>query len=153
MPAIGVIADTHGLLRPEAAACLEGCDGILHAGDIGGMAVLDALKAIAPTGAIRGNIDTAPWAMGLPDRKVVAMDGWRLYLIHDIADLDIDPVKEGIHGVVHGHSHHPSCRREKGVLFMNPGGAGPRRFRLPVSIGRIVVTTTGIEGEITVLIP
>ncbi len=150
---IGLIADTHGLLRPEAVDYLSGCDAILHAGDIGNPAILDDLQTIAPTEAIRGNIDTAPWARALPDRKMVAMSDRRLYLIHRLEDLDADPGREGIHGIVYGHSHHPGCRREKGVLYINPGSAGPRRFRLPVSIGRIVVTTTGIDGEITLLIP
>lgn len=131
---IGVISDTHGLLRPEACAALAGVDAILHAGDIGSAAVLDGLSALAPLHLIRGNNDTGAWALGIPDTLSLSLGGHRVYLLHDLAALTLDPRKEGLSVVVSGHSHRPSVTERDGVLHLNPGSAGPRRFRLPVSL-------------------
>jgi uncharacterized protein len=135
---IGVIADTHGLLRPEAVAFLKGCHYILHAGDVGKEAVLEELRPIAPTFAVRGNVDRDPWARRLPDKEVVEIGNRSFYLVHNIEDLDLDPSKE-LDAVIYGHSHIPKSYWKKGVIFFNPGGAGPRRFKLPISVGRITI--------------
>lgn len=142
---IGVIADTHGLLRPEAVHFLTGCHAILHAGDVGREAVLAQLKAIAPTYAVRGNVDRDPWAMELPDREVVEIGNRHFYLIHNLEDLDLDP-SGGFDAVIFGHSHIPKNYWKKGVIYFNPGGAGPRRFKLPISIGRIVIGNDRFES-------
>ena len=140
MPTLGIISDTHGLLRPEALAALRGVDQILHAGDIGGTPdLMDALSSVAPVTAIRGNIDKAAWAQQYPEIQVVQFAGKRLYLIHDLKTLAVDPAAEGYHVVVSGHSHKPSVRTNAGVLYVNPGSAGPRRFKLPVSVARLQV--------------
>jgi putative phosphoesterase len=131
---IGVISDTHGLLRPEAVAALNGVDHILHAGDVGDPAILDALAAIAPLTAIRGNIDRTGACAALPPTEIVDLGGSTIYMLHSVGDLDLDPAKAGIGIVVSGHSHQPLTERRKGVLYLNPGSAGPRRFSLPVSI-------------------
>lgn len=131
---IGVISDTHGLLRPEACAALAGVDAILHAGDIGSAAVLDGLSALAPLHLIRGNNDTGAWALSIPETLSLSLGGHRLYLLHDLATLTLDPRTEGLSVVVCGHSHRPSVVERDGVLHLNPGSAGPRRFRLPVSL-------------------
>ncbi|MGD9945238.1 MAG: metallophosphoesterase family protein [Burkholderiaceae bacterium] len=136
---IGLISDTHGLLRPEAVAFLRGCDHLLHAGDIGHAGILQSLAAIAPVTAVRGNNDVGTWAEGIRDTELLDSGGIRLYVIHDLAQLDIDAAAEGIHVVVSGHSHKPLVLERDGVLFVNPGSAGPRRFRLPVSVGEIIV--------------
>lgn len=135
---IGVIADTHGLLRPEAVQFLKGCHTILHAGDVGREAVLAELEAVAPTYAIRGNVDRGPWAQKLPEKEVVEVGNHCFYLIHNLDDLDLDPT--GVFdAVIFGHSHIPKTYWKKGVIYFNPGGAGPKRFKLPVSVGRIVI--------------
>jgi putative phosphoesterase len=139
---IGLISDTHGLLRPEATAFLAGSDHIVHAGDVGDAGILDALAAVAPITAIRGNVDTDAWARRLPDTTRVTIGGITIYVLHDLGALDVDPPAEGIHVVVYGHSHKPSVTERHGVLFVNPGSAGPRRFRLPISAGELV-----IEGD------
>jgi uncharacterized protein len=131
---VGVISDTHGLLRPEAVAALAGVDRILHAGDVGDSAIIDALAAIAPLIAIRGNIDRSGRCAALPPTEFVELAGSAIYMLHSLNDLDLDPVVAGIDIVVSGHSHQPLIERRKGVLYLNPGSAGPRRFALPVSI-------------------
>ena len=132
---IGVIADTHGLLRPEAVAALSGVDHILHAGDIGDPAIFDALATIAPLTAIRGNIDRTGRCAELSPTERIDLDESTIYILHSLGDLDIDPAVAGIGIVVSGHSHQPIIERRKGVLYLNPGSAGPRRFSLPVSVG------------------
>ena len=139
MRRIGIISDTHGLLRPEAVAALAGYDLILHAGDIGSPDVLEALSRIAPLTAVRGNNDRGAWARAVPETEVVEVDGLRLLLMHNVKELDRDPFSAGFAAVVSGHSHVPGFNVEKGVLFFNPGSAGPRRFRLPVALGSIIV--------------
>jgi len=148
---LGVISDTHGLLRPEAVAALRGCDLIVHAGDVGNVAVLDGLRHIAPTFAIRGNIDTASWAARLPPTEIVEIGELSLYVLHNIADLDLDPPTAGFAAVVYGHSHQPSIETRDGVLYLNPGSAGPRRFRLPITLARVAVAGTELRPEIVEL--
>jgi len=145
---LGIISDTHGLLRPEAAAFLQGCDRILHGGDIGNGEVLTRLASIAPTSAVRGNNDTAAWAQAIPETDSFEFSGIRIYAIHDLALLDIDPSKAGIQVVVSGHSHKPLIENRDGILFINPGSAGPRRFKLPISIAEIVVSGGVISPRI-----
>lgn len=144
---IGVISDTHGLLRPEAVAALGGSDTIVHAGDVGGAGVLDALRRVAPVVAVRGNVDTALWARALPLWEVVDAGGLQIYLVHQLDHLDLDPAAAGFAAVVYGHSHAPSAETRRGVLYLNPGSAGPRRFRLPVSIARLRVAGGRLEPE------
>jgi hypothetical protein len=146
MTSVGVIADTHGLLRPEARAALAGCDAILHAGDIGKLEVLEELRSIAPVTAIRGNVDG--WATGLPDTEVVEIEGRLLYVLHDVHELDLDPKAAGFSVVVSGHSHRPKIREEGGVLYLNPGSAGPRRFSLPVTVAILEVSAERLEARI-----
>jgi hypothetical protein len=134
---IGVISDTHGLLRPEALAALRGATHILHAGDVGDITILDALRQIAPVTAIRGNIDTHGPTAELPATEVVALDGRLLYMLHSLADLDLKPEAAGIAVVISGHSHKPSVETRKGVLYLNPGSSGPRRFKLPITVARL----------------
>jgi putative phosphoesterase len=134
---IGLIADTHGLLRPEALDALRGCAWIVHAGDIGSAGILAALGAIAPVTAVRGNNDRGPWADALPESVTLERDGLRLHVVHDIADLAIDPAAAGVDAVVAGHSHRPRIDTHAGVLRINPGSAGPRRFGLPVTVARL----------------
>jgi len=148
-----VISDTHALVRDEALAALRGSDLIVHAGDIGGPDVLDALRAIAPVYAVRGNNDRDAWGRTLPHTEVVEVGGHLLYLVHDIADLDVDPAAAGFAAVIYGHSHKPVAERRDGVLFLNPGSAGPRRFRLPIAVARLRVTRDTLEPEIVELIP
>jgi uncharacterized protein len=145
---IGVISDTHGLMRSEALAALRGCERIIHAGDIGTPAVLDALNAIAPTFAVRGNIDAGAWAASLPATELVDAGARLIHVLHDISELDIDPVEAGFAAVVFGHSHEPSIERRAGVLYLNPGSAGPRRFKLPVAVARITVAGQELHPEI-----
>ena len=146
---IGLVSDTHGLLRPALATALAGCDLILHAGDVGDMAILDTLREVAPVRAIRGNVDTGAWAAALPDTATVEAAGVRIHVLHDLARLDFDPAAAGVHVVLSGHSHRPGQRRENGVLYVNPGSAGPRRFKLPVSVARLTVGPgeLGVEFE------
>ncbi len=141
---IGVISDTHGLVREEAMTALQGSDLIVHAGDVGSHDVLDALGAVAPVLAVRGNVDRDPWADELPEIRNVAIAGYRIHLRHDIAGLDIEPAAEGVDAVVFGHSHKPLIETRSGVLYLNPGSAGPRRFRLPVCLARLEVSDSGI---------
>lgn len=132
---IGLISDTHGLLRPEALVALRGVDRIIHAGDICTAEVLDNLAKIAPVTAVRGNNDRGAWAQPVPERETVEIDGVKLHILHDLHELDIDPQTEGVKVVISGHSHRPSSKMDGGVLYVNPGSAGPRRFRLPISLG------------------
>ena len=148
MPVIGVISDTHSLLRDEALATLRGSDLILHAGDIGSEDVISSLSEIAPVKAVRGNIDKGEWAARFPESESVRIEGIRFYLLHRIRDLDLDPIAEGIHVVVSGHSHKPSVKEIGGVTYLNPGSAGPRRFKLPICLARVVVEGENTEIEI-----
>ena len=149
---IGVISDTHGLLRPEAAAALAGVEGIIHGGDVGGEDILEALAEIAPVTAVRGNTDYEPWAARLSMTELLEAGGRSIYVVHDIEDLDVDPVAAGIDVIVFGHSHRPVWeRRGDGVRYLNPGSAGPRRFSLPVTVARLQVSAKYIRGEIKYL--
>ncbi|HEY9126113.1 MAG TPA: metallophosphoesterase family protein [Acidobacteriaceae bacterium] len=140
---IGVLSDTHGLLRPELLPLLRGCNHILHCGDVGDPAILDALAEIAPVTAIRGNIDIHGPCAVLPATEVAALSGLDFYLLHDLNQLDLDPAAAGFAAVLSGHSHQPVIRHHKGVLYLNPGSCGPRRFRLPVTCAEILVTHEG----------
>ena len=148
---VGIISDTHGLLRPEALAALEGVDHILHAGDVGDAAILTSFAQIAPLTAIRGNIDRSGACAALPDTEFIELGGHDIYLLHDVHALDLDPVAAGIHVVVSGHSHRPSVERRKGVLYINPGSAGPQRFSLPISVGFLDMDHNGVEGSLLTL--
>jgi len=145
---LGVISDTHGLLRPEAIEALRGSDRILHAGDVGASEILDTLKHIAPVTAIRGNVDTGPWARALPETEVVEAGGLSIYMLHDLGRLDLKPEAAGFRAVVYGHSHQPKIAERNGVLYFNPGSAGPRRFHLPVSVGRLRITAGKVRAEL-----
>ena len=148
---IGVISDTHGLLRPSALDALRGVERILHAGDIGGKEIVRALEAIAPVYLVRGNTDREPWALDLPMTCVVESGKHRLFMVHDRASITLDPAIAGISVVITGHSHKPMQVRQHGVLYFNPGSAGPRRFSLPISVGRLYVRDDRIEGELITL--
>jgi putative phosphoesterase len=150
---VGVISDTHGLLRPEVLEALRGSDLILHAGDVGDRAVLDRLGAIAPVTAVRGNVDTAVWATALRETEVVEIGTHRLFMLHDLAALRIDAGPAGIAAVISGHTHRPVAAVRDGVLFLNPGSAGPRRFRLPVSLARITLRGDALTHEFVDLAP
>jgi putative phosphoesterase len=139
VPVVGLISDTHGLLRKEALRALEGSDLIIHAGDVGKPEILDALRALAPVVAVKGNIDRGAWAASLPAAAVAEMGRAAIYVLHDLNELDLDPAAAGFHVVVSGHSHHPAHAKRDGVLFVNPGSAGPRRFKLPVTVARLVL--------------
>lgn len=144
---VGVISDTHGLLRPSALAALAGMDLILHAGDVGRAEILQELAAVAPTVAVRGNVDTSPWGRTLPETEVVDVRGRLLYLLHDRGALDLDPRAAGFAAVIFGHSHRPEATEAGGVLYLNPGSAGPRRFTLPISLARLTVTADTLAWE------
>ena len=144
---IGVISDTHGVLRPEAERCLAGVDHIVHAGDIGCSEIIDALRSIAPVTAIRGNVDSGEWAREYPDTKLVRLAGKSIYVLHDLKTLQVDP-DPGIDVIVSGHSHIPKIDTVGGVLYLNPGSAGRRRFRLPITLATLEVTPEGIRPEI-----
>jgi putative phosphoesterase len=148
---VGVISDTHGLLRPEAVAALTGVERIIHAGDIGERAVLDALGRLAPVTAVRGNNDRGGWAHDIPETEVVEIAGLALYVLHDLHELDLDPRAAGFAAVIAGHSHQPRQEERDGVLYFNPGSAGPRRFRLPVSLGRLRIERGRVTGTLTTL--
>ena len=144
---LGVISDTHGLLRPEAIHALRGSDLIIHAGDVGDPAILDALRAIAPTFPVRGNVDTGSWAAALPATAAVEVGALTFYVLHDIAELVVDPASAGFAAVVFGHSHKPLIETREGTLYLNPGSAGPRRFSLPVTVGFVTVED-GVEATV-----
>ncbi|HET8881485.1 MAG TPA: metallophosphoesterase family protein [Solimonas sp.] len=150
---IGLISDTHGLLRREALTALRGSELIVHAGDIGAPDVLDALRELAPLVAIRGNNDTGAWARKLPDTLTFDADGRRVHLLHDLKTLAVEPRGDGIAVVVSGHSHKPKIERRDGVLYVNPGSAGPRRFSLPVTVATLRVDGPRFDAEIIALLP
>lgn len=148
---IGVISDTHGLLRPEAVAALQGSDFIIHAGDIGSTEILARLRDIAPVTAVRGNVDHESWAKQIPETNVLEAGGIAIYVLHDLQQLDLKPEAARFAVVISGHSHIPDQQTKNGVLYFNPGSAGPRRFRLPVSVGRINVSHGRVKAEIAEL--
>lgn len=148
---VGVISDTHGWLRPEAIAALQGCTAILHAGDIGKPQVLDGLRALAPVTAVRGNVDLQ-WAEHLPETSELTVAGKRFYVVHDLKQSRIDPRTAGIDIVIAGHSHWPRIERRDEVLHVNPGSAGPRRFKLPVTVARIEIAAEAVEARIILLV-
>lgn len=144
---IGVLSDTHGLLRPEARAFLLGCDHIIHGGDIGTAQVLEEIAAIAPVTAVRGNIDTGEWARELPETELIRLGNVFAYVIHDLAALDIEPEAADVSLIISGHSHIPKIQDRNGVTFLNPGSCGPRRFRLPVSIGEVLIDGEQVQAR------
>jgi uncharacterized protein len=148
MTIVGVISDTHGLLRAEAVASLRGSDRIVHAGDVGALEILDELAKIAPVTAVRGNVDRADWGRGLPKSELIEVDGVSIYVVHIREELDLNPQAAGIGAVVYGHSHRPAQEVKRGVLYFNPGSAGPRRFKLPVTVGRLIIEGGAVRGEI-----
>jgi len=145
---VGVISDTHGLLRPAALDALRGSDLIIHAGDVGKPEVLEPLRALAPTFVVRGNVDYGKWADALPVSELVDVGELMFYVLHDISQLDLDPPTAGFAAVVYGHSHRPSIETRDGVLFLNPGSAGPRRFDLPISLAQVRVRGREVEAKI-----
>ena len=148
---IGVISDTHGLLRPEAVERLRGSDHIIHAGDIDSAEIIPALEQIAPVTAIRGNVDKAAWAQRFAETEVVELGGLHVYVIHDLNALDLDPTAAGFAAVISGHSHQPRQEVRNGVLYFNPGSAGPRRFKLPISVGQLEIIDGSVSGKVLVL--
>jgi len=148
---IGVISDTHGLLRPAAIEALRGVEHILHAGDVGDASILDSLRNLAPVTAIRGNIDVGGPCSHLPATEVVTLDGHTFYMLHDRQALDLDPAAAGFSAVISGHSHKPLIEWRHGVLYVNPGSAGPRRFSLPVSIGLLTIGADGLQPRLVTL--
>ncbi|HEU4925284.1 MAG TPA: metallophosphoesterase family protein [Burkholderiales bacterium] len=151
MQRVGLISDTHGLLRPEALAFLRGSDFIVHAGDIGDAAVLDELRCIAPLTAVRGNNDKGPWARSIAETEVLEVGEVLIYVLHDLAELDLDPAAAGFQVVVSGHSHHPRIEERDGVLYVNPGSSGPRRFMLPIAVAELHVAGSSVKPRIAEL--
>jgi uncharacterized protein len=149
---IGVISDTHGLVRPEVNKAFTGVDLILHGGDIGSAEVIDALRALAPVVAVRGNNDNGQWADAIPETEVVHVDEATIFMLHDLKEVDLRSGFPNFHAVVSGHSHKPSVERREGVLFVNPGSAGPRRFKLPVTVARLTIHGSSVNGEILELL-
>ena len=145
---VGVISDTHGLLRPEAVEALQGSHHIIHAGDVGAPEILEALASIATVTAIRGNVDKRAWARNLQKTEVVEIAGVSIYVLHDVAKIDLKPEAAGFNVVIYGHSHIPNQETRNGVLYFNPGSAGPRRFKLPVTIGKLTISEGKVRGEI-----
>jgi uncharacterized protein len=150
---IGVISDTHNLLRPEAIEALRGVEHILHTGDICSAEILTELQKLAPVTAVRGNNDKGSWAAKIPENEVFTIDRHSIYLLHDLSELDLDPAAAGFAAVIAGHSHKPKMETRDGVLFLNPGSAGPRRFTLPVTLATLDVSRKGIHAEIHELLP
>jgi putative phosphoesterase len=148
---VGVISDTHGLLRPQALEALAGSQLVVHAGDIGSPDILPTLARLAPIGAVRGNVDTEDWARAIPETTVVEVQGRSFYVLHDVKQLDLNAGAAGFDAVISGHSHVSANEVRNGVLFFNPGSAGPKRFRLPVSVGRLWIGSKGIRAEIVML--
>jgi len=148
---VGVISDTHGLLRPEALAALRGSQYIIHAGDIGDSQILDQLAAIAPLTAVRGNVDHGVWAEKIPATNVLEVNEASIYVLHSLQELDLKPEAVKFSAVIYGHSHVPKQEVKNGVLYFNPGSAGPRRFKLPVSVGRLTIVDGKIEAQILLL--
>ena len=149
---IGIISDTHGLLRPEAVVALKDSQLILHAGDVGDAGILERLRAIAPTVAVRGNVDTSDWARSLPLTEVVAVGELQLYMLHNLSELDLDPRAAGFAAVMSGHTHRPLADVRNGVLYLNPGSAGPRRVSLPIAVARLDVAGADLAHEIIELL-
>src|SRR5215471_2427588 len=145
---VGIISDTHGLLRPEAVQLLRGSEHIIHAGDIGAPEIVTQLEEIAPVTAIRGNVDTQAWARRFPETEVVELGGLHIYVIHDANALDLNPKAAGFAAVISGHSHQPKQETKDGVLYFNPGSAGPRRFSRPISVGRLEIVDKKIKATI-----
>ena len=150
---IGIISDTHGLLRREALSALRGAEHIIHAGDVGDPNILDALRKVAPLTAIRGNIDRSGSCSHLPATELAEFGDHNIYVLHNLAELDIDPTAAGISVVISGHTHQPKIERRKGVVYLNPGSAGPRRFSLPVSVAMLNISSSGIKPELIELVP
>lgn len=148
MHIVGVISDTHDLLRPEAVTLLSGVDHIIHAGDIGSARILDDLARIAPLTVVRGNNDREAWARPIPASAVIEIGGRLLYVLHNVAEIDLDPAAAGISVVIAGHSHRPSIVEKNGVMFLNPGSAGPRRFKLPIALATLRITSRAIQPQI-----
>ncbi len=145
---IGVISDTHGLLRPQALQALAGAQHLIHAGDVGGPEVLERLRTLAPVTAVRGNNDAGEWAAALPAAVTFELEGVRLHLLHDVAELALAPAEMGIRAVIAGHSHRPAMRESGGVLYLNPGSAGPRRFSLPVSVAWLEIDNATLQARL-----
>ncbi len=145
---VGVISDTHGLLRPEALDLLRGSDHIIHAGDIGAPEIIPALEKLAPVTAIRGNIDRQDWTRKFPETEVVELAGVHIYIIHDLNAIDLNPKAAGFAAVISGHSHKPHQEMKDGVLYFNPGSAGPRRFKLPITVGRLEITAGTLTATV-----
>jgi putative phosphoesterase len=150
---LGVISDTHGLVRPEALAALAGVERIVHAGDIGTPDVLAALGRVAPVVAVRGNNDRGAWAAAIPETEIVEVAGRSLYVLHDVHELDLEPRAAGFAAVISGHSHQPRVERRDGVLYLNPGSAGPRRFKLPISLARLTIAGERLDARLITLEP
>jgi len=149
---VGVISDTHGLLRPEVLTALRSSDFIIHAGDIGDPAILQKLREIAPVTAVRGNVDQEAWTRSIPMTEVLEVNGVSIYILHKIDDLDLNPEAAGFAAVVYGHSHVPKQETKNGVLYFNPGSAGPKRFTLPVSVGRVTVSDGELSAELETIV-
>jgi putative phosphoesterase len=145
---VGVISDTHGVLRPQAAKALAGSQLVIHAGDVGQPHILDELRRIAPVVAVRGNVDYGAWADELPMHAEVTLGGQRIHMVHILADLGLDPAAQGMAAVIYGHSHKPEIVRRGGVLYFNPGSAGPRRFSLPVTVGALTLRDGALHPEL-----
>jgi len=148
---VGVISDTHGLLRPGVRAFLCGCDYIIHGGDVGDAVILEQLEALAPVIAVKGNNDDEPWAKGLHATELIRLGGVFVYVIHNLSQLDIDPAALGIRAVISGHSHKPRIEERAGIIYLNPGSCGPRRFKLPVAIGELLVAGSNLRARIVEL--
>lgn len=148
---LGIISDTHGLLRPSVLQALGGVDLIVHAGDLGNHETLEALQKLAPLRAVRGNVDHGEWADGLAETEVVEVGEVLLYVVHDYFELDLDPKAAGFQAVIYGHSHQPSIQWQNGVLLLNPGSAGPRRFHLPVSMALLTIEDNRMEPRLVTL--
>jgi putative phosphoesterase len=148
---LGVISDTHGLLRPEAVEALRGAQQVIHAGDVGSPEILKKLATIAPVTAVRGNVDKDAWAQQLPQTQVLEAGGISIYLLHDLTQLDVKPEAAGFRVVISGHSHIPKQEVRNGVLYFNPGSAGPRRFKKPVSVGRLSIDGAEVSAELVIL--
>jgi uncharacterized protein len=147
MPRVGLISDTHGLLRPEALTFLRGSDRIVHAGDVGDAKLLEQLEGLAPVTVVRGNNDKGDWADALAETEVLRVDDVLIYVLHDLAELDLDPVAAGFRVVVSGHSHSPSIEERDGVLYVNPGSSGPRRFKLPIAVAELQILGESVTAR------
>ena len=151
MAVVGVISDTHGLLRPQAVEALLGVSHILHAGDVGTPEVLEQLRKIAPVTVVRGNVDRGAWAQAIPVHEVLEIEGVSIFILHILVELDLKPEAAGFAVVVYGHSHAPKSETKNGVLYFNPGSAGPQRFKLPVTVGKLMIEDARVRGEIVTL--